>query len=637
MNSTRHLVTLWVMLTYFVPSYAQDACDHPDYAALAALYNATNGDNWTTSWDLSNCDVCAYFGVTCDENGKITDLDLEGNNLIGGIPPEIGEFSNLTGLNLSGNTLSGSIPSNIGQLTKLTGLVLTANQLTGNIPLEIGNLTELSSLWLNLNQLSGEIPSTIGNLEKIIFLTLSQNNLSGNIPGSLGNLSVGEFLLLEDNNLSGSLPRALSTFGNQREINPNARGGINVANNNLSGCYPIEFEAFCRTDFRLIVDGNEGLSDFSQFCFFNSGVCDPTKTRCDNLQFIIENNQITISSLSIKSRLEIIGKNTDYNIVTICDGDCTSSQTIPDLAGGEYTVKVNLFDANTYCYREEVITIAGNTTTDGAANCDELSFKNEPNQIIVEGLTANYNKVEIIGQNTDWRVIPICDGDCYPTLVIPDLESGEYAVKVNQSGADGSYCYREEKVSVEDGSTVTTADCDNLVFTALDGQITVYGLTANYDKVEIIGRNTDWQVVLICEGDCGDSQIITDLAAGEYSVKVNQGGSDGSYCYREETVLLEKGSNSRSREFEFSDGLVLYPNPARDRINIQLPYSDFQKGTIQVYNVFGQQISTTNFEQSNQDFLTADLGGFENGIYLMTVQLDGGFLVGRRFVVEHLR
>jgi len=124
MNNTRHLATLWVILTYFVPSFAQNTCDHPDYSALVALYDATDGDNWTTSWDLSDCDVCAYSGITCDENGQIIEIDLDGNNLTGVIPPEIGEFSNLTGLNLAGNALSGSIPSNIGQLTSLTGLVL---------------------------------------------------------------------------------------------------------------------------------------------------------------------------------------------------------------------------------------------------------------------------------------------------------------------------------------------------------------------------------------------------------------------------------------------------------------------------------------------------------------------------------
>ena len=152
MNKNKHLFTLLVLLANVIPSFAQ-LCGHPDYAPLVALYEATDGDNWTTSWDLSDCDVCSYFGITCNESGQIIEIDLDENNLTGVIPPEIGEFSNLTGLNLAENALSGSIPSSIGQLTSLTGLVLTASQLTGSIPTEIGNLTELSSLWLNFNKL----------------------------------------------------------------------------------------------------------------------------------------------------------------------------------------------------------------------------------------------------------------------------------------------------------------------------------------------------------------------------------------------------------------------------------------------------------------------------------------------------
>jgi len=96
---------------------------------------------------------------------------------------------------------------------------------------------------------------------------------------------------------------------------------------------------------------------------------------------------------------------------------------------------------------------------------------------------------------------------------------------------------------VYEENTNTSANCDNLNFLTTDGQITIEGLTASYDKVEIIGRNTDWQVVPICDGDCADTQIISDLAAGEYSVKVNQGGADGAYCYREQKVQLENGSD----------------------------------------------------------------------------------------------
>ena len=49
---------------------------HPDYPALIALYNATNGDNWTnnTNWG-ANCDVCNWAGITC-ENNRVTRICL---------------------------------------------------------------------------------------------------------------------------------------------------------------------------------------------------------------------------------------------------------------------------------------------------------------------------------------------------------------------------------------------------------------------------------------------------------------------------------------------------------------------------------------------------------------------------------
>lgn len=625
-----------MLLANVIPSFAQTNCDHPDYQPLVVLYEATDGDNWTTSWNLSNCDVCSYSGITCNEEGRVARIRLDENNLTGVIPSEISKLEYLTSLILSRNNLSGSIPSNIGGLINISTLYLNSNQLSGNIPPEIGNLTQLADLRLDFNSLSGIIPNSLGNLINIFNLDLRENNLTGSIPGSLGNLSLGNFLILDNNNLSGSLPKELSNFGSQREINPNTLGGINVTNNNLSGCYPIEFKAFCRTDFRLIVDGNESLSDFSDFCFFEDGVCDTTMLSCDNLQFISDSNKVVVSGLSTASKVEIIGQNTNYQTVVICDGDCQESQEITDLQSGDYNVKVNLFDGENYCYREQNVMIEGSNPTVGIANCIQLVFTSENGQIIVDGLTATYNKVEIIGRNTDWQVIPICDGDCPPTLSIPDLENGEYAVKVNQSGNNGSYCYHEEKVVV--GNSINdTANCDNLSFGVENGQIVVDGLTASYDKVEIIGRNTDWQVVTFCDGNCSDTQIISDLSAGEYSVKVNQGGTDGSYCYREQKVQLENGSGNRNREIGFADNLVLYPNPAMDRINIELPNIDIQKGTIHIYNVFGQQVSTLPFEELNQATLTVDLDGFENGIYVMAVQFGGLAQFSRRFVVEHLR
>ena len=65
-------------------------------AALVALYEATVGANWTHSanW-LSDKPLGAWHGVTTDNSGRVTSLELGGNQLSGEIPPDLGNLTNL--------------------------------------------------------------------------------------------------------------------------------------------------------------------------------------------------------------------------------------------------------------------------------------------------------------------------------------------------------------------------------------------------------------------------------------------------------------------------------------------------------------------------------------------------------------
>ena len=85
-------------------------------------------------------------------------------------------IENTIELDLHGNELIGPIPPEIGNLTNLTDLRLNDNQLTGPIPPEIGNLTNLNSLWLNDNQLNGVIPESICDLNIDFFAMPFTNN-----------------------------------------------------------------------------------------------------------------------------------------------------------------------------------------------------------------------------------------------------------------------------------------------------------------------------------------------------------------------------------------------------------------------------------------------------------------------------
>ena len=176
-----------------------------DREALVALYNATGGPNWERNGNwLSDEPVSEWFGVATDDNGRVTALDLDNNQLSGEIPPELGNLANLTELDLRFNQLSGEIPPELGNLANLEWLDLGLNQLSGEIPPELGNLANLTLAEpLGYNQLSGEIPPELGNLANLVALYLGTNELSGEIPPELGNLANLLELDLGDNQLSG--------------------------------------------------------------------------------------------------------------------------------------------------------------------------------------------------------------------------------------------------------------------------------------------------------------------------------------------------------------------------------------------------------------------------------------------------
>ena len=204
-----------------------------DRAVLEALYAAAGGAKWTNreNW-LSNVPLDEWYGVTVGDAGSVTSLSLEGNDLSGAVPPELGNLANLTELRLDGNDLSGAIPPELGNLANLTELRLDGNDLSGAIPPELGNLANLTELWLDGNDLSGAIPPELGNLVTLRLLDLGWNRLSGAIPPELGDLASLTGLRLDRNNLSGAIPPELGNLANLRSLD--------LGWNRLSGEIPSE-------------------------------------------------------------------------------------------------------------------------------------------------------------------------------------------------------------------------------------------------------------------------------------------------------------------------------------------------------------------------------------------------------------
>ena len=149
-----------------IPDRGASLCTDVDRAALMALYEATDGDNWTNSanWRSTTAPLKEWYGVTIDDSGRVSRVDLPANNLTGPIPSELGALSGLTRLALHQNHLTGTIPPELDKLASLQNLNLSENQLNGTIPPGLGSLANLGTLELHSNNLTGTIPPELGNL-----------------------------------------------------------------------------------------------------------------------------------------------------------------------------------------------------------------------------------------------------------------------------------------------------------------------------------------------------------------------------------------------------------------------------------------------------------------------------------------
>ncbi len=272
----------------------EEAASETDRTVLVALYEATGGDDWTedTGW-LGPLPIAQWHGVTTNDNGRVTALDLDGNNLDGTIPPEFHTLTALTVLRVGGNQVDGCLPVNLqDQLvfadSDLAGLYFCCESvspvsgvasaagvrppptlapgpthspaspadkeaLVAIFEATDGPTWDASGLWasgrpvrdwpgvtvngdgrvtgLALQGLGGKLPPELGNLDKLESLSLS-GTLNEEIPSSLASLANLSSLSISGSRLCGAIPAELGSLNNLT--------ALDLSNNQLSGAIPPE-------------------------------------------------------------------------------------------------------------------------------------------------------------------------------------------------------------------------------------------------------------------------------------------------------------------------------------------------------------------------------------------------------------
>ena len=226
---------------------------------------------------------------------KLENIRLDGNNLQGYLPEDIGKITGLKELMLQGNELTRNFPPNYGDLHQLVNLSLVQSSHTqyrglcssipdtwqtmfsleqvsiciigklpdfigenwpqlqslhimggsfaANIPLSLCKLTQLQHLDLSHNQFMGTIPECMFSMSSLVYLNLANNELSGPIPETVGMMKNIDKLLLSYNQLNGTLPRSIGKLTNLSKLA--------LDSNLLIGAIPTEFDALRNNAQRL--------------------------------------------------------------------------------------------------------------------------------------------------------------------------------------------------------------------------------------------------------------------------------------------------------------------------------------------------------------------------------------------------
>jgi hypothetical protein len=210
---------------------------------------------WFSSlgWMGDPADACNWYGLTCDDQGRVSKIQLDTNGLTGYFPPEVALLhESLNTIDLYNNILhnSGELGNSfLGELTNLELLFFgTTSFEYDGVPTHLGRLTKLRELDFSYTLYFGDLPGEVfANLPDLKYLVMDGNGYNTTLPSELIRLPSLEYLyagfsfLNGDLNFISEMPRIFELW---LDDNPNIGGSIpasigaatNLASLSITNC-----------------------------------------------------------------------------------------------------------------------------------------------------------------------------------------------------------------------------------------------------------------------------------------------------------------------------------------------------------------------------------------------------------------
>ena len=325
-----------------------------------------------------------------------------------------------------------------------------------------------------------------------------------------------------------------------------------------------------------------------------------TTISCGEITIVYGSGQISMAGNSSDLyRFKIHDLNNGWIEVLNCiTSDCGSSKTA-NLPDGSYRVKI--YNASWVIICDQDINLSGGGSCidadgDGICVASDCNDNNE-NLPATPGSSCNDNN-----SNTTNDVIL----------------------------ADGCTC---QGTTVEGGNTDT---CSDINITTSANTINITGLTAPIEIIKVYRVNNGWQLVYDCAANCGTQQEITNLAPGNYIVEVQFfTASWSSICSEQKTLVVsnivsddnntpsflignESISNLHNKPIKFD----LYPNPAQEKIWVNLSNWDSQVVELKIVNHLAQVVVQYTLHHQAGMVHPVEVPNLSNGLHF--VQISNG-------------
>jgi len=281
-----------------------------------------------------------------------------------------------------------------------------------------------------------------------------------------------------------------------------------------------------------------------------------------------------------------------------------------------------------------------------------ITIRTEGNDIIAEGVDHDRNKVFLWDRSFTNLIDNSCDywTNCVGDQRFSGLPDGFYAVQYQSFSEDWTRLICDSVVYVELTGTTTMDACANLNIQLNGNDLSISNSTSLNTIIELFDNR--FALIDDCIGDCGTSQVIENLAEGDYILKVKIYDSSWNFvCEREENLNvtgtgitadandrdnLTIAPNTTIQQNLSLSTVTLFPNPATNEINLMLVDFIGKEMEIAIINSFGQSVYQHHLESvANQQF-TINSSNFTNGFYIIRIKVDGQRIINKKLMIKRL-